>query len=110
MENETADSARISWYINKDSIHQTAFSLENDDRAEFLLAPSVPGNRVRLNLPPGHWNEDELKKLVKDMDSVELKWKGGKTVMRKQDEMLAFLKARRKGITKQTLFIRVGNN
>lgn len=107
MENETSDSARVSWYVKKDSLHKTAFSLENDNKAEFLLAP---GNRIATSVGGGNWKIDSIKNLTRVMDSVELNWKGGKIVLRDEDEMLDFFKIRRHGLFKQKLLVRMNDN
>ena len=97
MENYTDEDAVISWVIKEDSINKSKLFFSNSDTVRFTLKTQKPYNKIKMSVGTGSWRPAELSDFVNDLESLEIKWKGG-TIKLDTTAIYDYLVIRRKGI------------
>src|SRR5215213_4426663 len=77
MENQTDEEAVISWVIKKDSINQSKLFFSNSDTVRFPLQAKAPYNKIKMSFGTGTWTPAVLSDFVDDLETLEIKWRGG---------------------------------
>jgi hypothetical protein len=107
MKNESAGDAEITWVIKEDSLHKSPFFITSSKEQKFELKTEKPGNAIRMSAGIGTWTPKYLREVVNDLDSVIIRWNGKEVRLRSEEEIFAYLMARRKGIGKDKIEIKL---
>ena len=97
MENKSGEDAMISWVIKKDSINQSKLFFSNSDTVRFTLQQNAPYNKIKMSFGSGTWTPAVLTNFVDDLETMEIKWKGG-TIKLDTTQIFEYLVIRRRGI------------
>lgn len=97
MENKSGEDAMISWVIKKDSINQSKLFFSNSDTVRFTLQQNAPYNKIKMSFGSGTWTPSVLTNFVDDLETMEIKWKGG-TIKLDTTQIFEYLVIRRRGI------------
>lgn len=97
MENYTGEEASISWVIKEDSLHQSKLYMSNSETVRFTLQAKKPYNKIKMSVGVGNWRPSELSNFVDDLESLEIKWKGG-TIKLDTTAIYDYLVIRRRGM------------
>lgn len=97
MENRSGEDALITWVIKKDSINQSKLFFSNADTVRFPLQQKSPYNKIKMSLGTGSWTPAVLSNFVDDLETLEIKWKGG-TIKLDSTEIFNYLVIRRRSI------------
>jgi len=106
MENYSSEDASITWVIKEDSINKSKLYLSNSKTVNFTLQQKKPYNMVKLSLGTGTWTPAVLTDFVDDLETLEIKWKGG---MIKLDttQIFDYLVIRRRSIDNSQIKIEI---
>lgn len=105
MKNTTGEQAEISWFIKEDSISSSPFFISSSREVNFKMQPAPESKRIKMSFGMGKWTRAEVTNLVDDLDSVVLKWNENIAVLATQEQMEAYLMARRRGLDKSKIHI-----
>ena len=97
MENQTDEDALITWVIKADSINQSKLFFSNSDTVRFPLQQRAPYNRIKMSFGTGTWTPAVLTDFVDDLETLEIKWKGG-TIKLDSTQIFDFLVIRRRSM------------
>ena len=97
MENQTDEDALITWVIKADSINQSKLFFSNSDTVRFPLQQRAPYNRVKMSFGTGTWTPAVLSDFVDDLETLEIKWKGG-TIKLDSTQIFDYLVIRRRSM------------
>ena len=97
MENYSGEEAFISWVIKEDSINKSKLFFSNSDTVRFTLQPKKPYNKIKMSMGTGNWRPAALADFVDDLQSLEIKWKGG-TIKLDTTAIYDYLVIRRRGM------------
>src|SRR5215203_5946515 len=97
MENYSSEDALITWVIKEDSINKSKLYLSNSKTVSFTLQQKKPYNMVKLSLGTGSWTPAILTDFVDDLETLEIKWKGG-TIKLDSTQIFDYLVIRRRSI------------
>jgi hypothetical protein len=105
MINETGTEAKVIFSIKEDSIHSSPFFISNEKETTFLVYPGKKGI-INFTCGIGNWSPESLKSVADDLESIVLRSDKGETRLSTEEEIIAFLKERRKGMDKGRVEIR----
>ena len=97
MENQTDEDALITWVIKADSINQSKLFFSNSDTVRFPLQQRAPYNRIKMSFGTGTWTPAVLTDFVDDLETLEIKWKGG-TIKLDSTQIFDYLVIRRRSM------------
>ena len=97
MENQTDEDALITWVIKADSINQSKLFFSNSDTVRFPLQQRAPYNRIKMSFGTGTWTPAVLSDFVDDLETLEIKWKGG-TIKLDSTQIFDYLVIRRRSM------------
>ena len=106
MENKSGEDAMISWVIKKDSINQSKLFFSNSDTVRFALQPKAPYNKIKMSFGSGTWTPAVLTNFVDDLETMEIKWKGG-TIKLDTTQIFDYLVIRRRGMDNSQIKIQL---
>ena len=106
MENKSGEDAMISWVIKKDSINQSKLFFSNSDTVRFTLQQNAPYNKIKMSFGSGTWTPAVLTNFVDDLETMEIKWKGG-TIKLDTTQIFDYLVIRRRGIDNSQIKIQL---
>ena len=106
MENKSGEDAMISWVIKKDSINQSKLFFSNSDTVRFTLQQKAPYNKIKMSFGSGTWTPAVLTNFVDDLETMEIKWKGG-TIKLDTTEIFEYLVIRRRGMDNSQIKIQL---
>ena len=106
MENYSSEDASITWVIKEDSINKSKLYLSNSKTVNFTLQQKKPYNMVKMSMGTGTWTPAVLTDFVDDLETLEIKWKGG---MIKLDttQIFDYLVIRRRSIDNSQIKIEI---
>lgn len=97
MENYSGEEAVITWKIKEDSINQSKLYMYNSKTVAFTLQPEKPYNKIKLSTGTGTWTPKTLTNFIDDLETLEIKWKGG-NIKLDSTQIFDYLVIRRRGI------------
>jgi hypothetical protein len=106
MENKSGEDAMISWVIKKDSINQSKLFFSNSDTVRFTLQQKAPYNKIKMSFGSGAWTPAVLTNFVDDLETMEIKWKGG-TIKLDSTQIFDYLVIRRRGMDNSQIKIQL---
>lgn len=106
MENYSSEDASITWVIKEDSINKSKLYLSNSKTVNFTLQQKKPYNMVKLSLGTGTWTPAVLTDFVDDLETLEIKWKGG-TIKLDTTQIFDYLVIRRRSIDNSQIKIEI---
>ena len=106
MENKSGEDAMISWVIKKDSINQSKLFFSNSDTVRFTLQQKAPYNKIKMSFGSGAWTPAVLTNFVDDLETMEIKWKGG-TIKLDTTQIFDYLVIRRRGMDNSQIKIQL---
>jgi hypothetical protein len=106
MENKSGEDAMISWVIKKDSINQSKLFFSNSDTVRFTLQQKAPYNKIKMSFGSGTWTPAVLTNFVDDLETMEIKWKGG-TIKLDSTQIFDYLVIRRRGMDNSQIKIQL---
>ena len=106
MENKSGEDAMISWVIKKDSINQSKLFFSNSDTVRFTLQQKAPYNKIKMSFGSGTWTPAVLTNFVDDLETMEIKWKGG-TIKLDTTQIFDYLVIRRRGMDNSQIKIQL---
>jgi hypothetical protein len=106
MENKSGEDAMISWVIKKDSINQSKLFFSNSETVRFTLQQKPPYNKIKMSFGSGTWTPAVLTNFVDDLETMEIKWKGG-TIKLDTTEIFDYLVIRRRGMDNSQIKIQL---
>jgi hypothetical protein len=106
MENKSGEDAMISWVIKEDSIHQSKLFYSNSKTVCFELKPKAPYNKIKMSFGAGTWTPAALNNFVDDLETMEIKWKGG-TIKLDTTQIFDYLVIRRRGMDNSQIKIQL---
>jgi hypothetical protein len=106
MENKSGEDAMISWVIKEDSINQSKLFFSNSKTVNFTLQPKAPYNKIKMSFGSGTWTPAVLTNFVDDLETIEIKWKGG-TIKLDSTEIFEYLVIRRRGMDNSQIKIQL---
>ena len=106
MENKSGEDALISWVIKKDSINQSKLFFSNSDTVRFTLQQKAPYNKIKMSFGSGAWTPAVLTNFVDDLETMEIKWKGG-TIKLDSTQIFDYLVIRRRGMDNSQIKIQL---
>lgn len=97
MKNNTADTVKITWTLNEDSLMNNPFLLSSSKKLVFRLVP--PRSRaIKMSFGAGGWSPDEVQKLTGFLTSLEIESARQRIRIDSLAQLKEFLLARRRGI------------
>lgn len=106
MENRSGEDATITWVIKADSINQSKLFFSNADTVRFPLQQKSPYNRIKMSFGTGTWTPAVLNDFVDDLETLEIKWKGG-TIKLDSTAIFDYLVIRRRSIDNSQIRIEI---
>ena len=106
MENHSDEDAVITWKIKEDSINQSKLYMYNSKTVTFNLQPKKPYNKIKLSAGTGNWTPKTLTNFIDDLETLEIKWKGG-TITLDSTEIYDYLVIRRRGMDNSQIKIQI---
>ncbi len=106
MNNNTAGDAEVIVIIKEDSIHSSPFYISNSREVNFLVLPGRKG-RINLSCNVGNWTPAAVRNLVDDLESIKIRGNGAEIQLTTEDEIIAYLLARRTGLDNGTIDIKI---
>jgi hypothetical protein len=106
MENRSGEDATITWVIKADSINQSKLFFSNADTVRFPLQQKSPYNRIKMSFGTGTWTPAVLSDFVDDLETLEIKWKGG-TIKLDSTAIFDYLVIRRRSIDNSQIRIEI---
>ena len=106
MENYSSEDASITWIIKEDSINKSKLYLSNSKTVNFTLQQKKPYNIVKLSVGTGTWTPAVLTDFVDDLETLEIKWKGG-TIKLDSTQIYDYLVIRRRSIDNSQIKIEI---
>jgi hypothetical protein len=106
MENKSGEEALISWVIKEDSINQSKLFFSNSKTVHFTLKEKAPYNKIKMSFGVGSWTPAELSDFVDDLETLEIKWKGG-TIKLDTTSIYDYLVIRRRGLDNSQIKIQL---
>ena len=97
MENKSGEEALITWIIKADSINKSKLFFSNSDIVRFPLQSKKPYNKIKMSFGTGTWTPAVLSDFVDDLETLEIKWKGG-AIKLDSTEIYDYLVIRRRSI------------
>ena len=97
MENFSSEDASITWVIKEDSINKSKLYLSNSKTVNFTLQQKKPYNMVSMSMGTGTWTPAILTDFVDDLETLEIKWKGG-TIKLDSTQIFDYLVIRRRSV------------
>lgn len=97
MENYTQENAEITWTLKEDSINQSKLYMSNSKTVSFTLQEKKPYNKINLSVGTGTWTPAVLANFIDDLETLEIKWKGG-NIKLDSTAIFDYLVIRRRGI------------
>ena len=97
MENFSSEDASITWVIKEDSINKSKLYLSNSKTVNFTLQQKKPYNMVSMSMGTGTWTPAILTDFVDDLETLEIKWKGG-TIKLDSTQIFEYLVIRRRSV------------
>jgi hypothetical protein len=97
MENHSSDNAEFIWSIKQDSILKSKLFFSNNDTVRFVLGNKRPFNHIKMSFGTGNWAPKHLSDFVDDLNSLEIKWKGG-YIKLDSTKIYDYLVLRRRGL------------
>ena len=97
MENKSGEEALITWVIKADSINKSKLFFSNSDVVRFPLQSKKPYNKIKMSFGTGTWTPAVLSDFVDDLETLEIKWKGG-AIKLDSTEIYDYLVIRRRSI------------
>ena len=107
MKNQTSGEAEITWYIKEDSIFSSPLYISNSQEVSFQIPPVEEDKKIRMSFGSGSWSPAVLTNFVDDLDSMVVKWNNQTAVLNTTESMYHFLLARRRGLDKSKIHIRL---
>ena len=105
MENHSSEDAVITWVIKEDSINQSKLFYSNSKTVSFTLQQKKPYNKVKMSVGTGTWTPAVLTNFVDDLETLEIKWKGG-NIKLDSTQIFEYLVIRRRGMDNSQIKIR----
>ena len=106
MENYSSEDASITWVIKEDSINKSKLYLSNSKTVSFTLQQKKPYNMVKMSMGTGTWTPAVLTDFVDDLETLEIKWKGG-TIKLDTTQIFDYLVIRRRSIDNSQIKIEI---
>jgi hypothetical protein len=106
MENKSGEEALISWVIKEDSINQSKLFFSNSKTVRFTLKEKAPYNKIKMSFGVGSWTPAALSDFVDDLETLEIKWKGG-TIKLDTTKIYDYLVIRRRGMDNSQIKIQL---
>ena len=107
LRNYSDGNVEIMWKIKEDSLHKSPFFIESDKELRFVLSPAKPGNIILMSAGIGTWTPKFLRSVVDDLESMTIRYKNQEILLDSEEEIFQYLLARRRGIGKDKIEIRV---
>jgi hypothetical protein len=106
MENYTTENAEITWTLKEDSINKSKLYMSNSKTVSFTLQDKKPYNKINLSVGTGTWTPAVLSNFIDDLETLEIKWKGG-NIKLDSTEIFDYLVIRRRGIDNSQIKIQL---
>jgi hypothetical protein len=106
MENYTTENAEITWTLKEDSINKSKLYMSNSKTVSFTLQDKKPYNKINLSVGTGTWTPAVLANFIDDLETLEIKWKGG-NIKLDSTEIFDYLVIRRRGIDNSQIKIQL---
>ena len=108
MENNSSEDAFISWVIKEDSINKSGLFFSNSKKVDFTLQQKKPYNKIKMSFGTGTWTPAVLTDFVDDLETLEIKWKGG-TIKLDSTQIFDYLVIRRRSVDNSQIVIQVND-
>lgn len=106
MENYSDEEAVITWTLKEDSINQSKLYMYNSKTVSFNLQEKKPYNKVKMSVGTGTWTPTVLTNFIDDLETLEIKWKGG-NIKLDTTEIYEYLVIRRRGMDNSQIKIQL---
>ncbi len=100
IKNKSGNDAVVIWTIcdDMDSLYNSPFFISGSREVKFKLKSQKPFNDVNMSFGIGTWKKKDLDFVVKDLKSLEIKWKDKDVKLKKPEDISNYLYIRRRGI------------